>query len=176
MNGNYILEPIIDSDGTRRERERKAVNRIVGRIWGSEAVVSHRDDGSPFIAGVQCHISVSHSRHYAAIAWDVLPGIGIDIEEPRIAQLEKVADRFLATGERQAWSARLLEAWTLKEAAFKALRNGPADLREYILPTDESDKIIKVKGKNIEILSCGFVRPGLCLSLVRAVDSIQNHF
>lgn len=155
-----VLEPIEEDVGGRRSREIEAVARLVGRVFGKDAVMNHRADGSPYIEGCDGHISISHTRRYAALAWSSLHEVGIDIEEPRHEQLEKVAKRFLTPEEYKYYSDfedGLLKAWTLKEAAFKALRNGSVDLREYLLPIDGECSLIKVGYKELKIAYSGFV-------------------
>lgn len=137
MKWGYTIKPIPHSDRPRREREREAVMQLVQALAGKDARLDHCPDGSPLIIGSPLHISISHSRNYVALAWSDTPGIGIDIEEPRPTQLARIAPRFLSAEELPLYGTSpdlLLQAWTLKEAAFKALRTGPADLRIYRLP------------------------------------------
>ena len=163
----YALEPILEEDGSRRQREKAAVGRLIVRLAGPTAEIGHNANGSPYIVGSEWYISVSHSRNFAALAWSDEPGIGIDIEEPRQSQLERVASKFLSDDELPRWTGRLLEAWTIKEAAFKALRTGPADLRLYKLPTAEGAGVT-LDDRRIRILFTGFLKEGLHLSLVKA--------
>lgn len=65
-------------------------------------------------------VSISHSRHWAAVALNPECRIGVDIEEARPEQLRRVAPKFLSGAERRLWDDRLLEAWTCKEAVYKA--------------------------------------------------------
>ena len=69
----------------------------------------------------------------AALLWSDRAGWGIDIEEARLMQLERVASRVLNPDETDF---DLLQAWTLKEAAFKAAGLPIADLREIHLCHD----------------------------------------
>lgn len=106
--------------GRRRESERRAVAGIISRVLPG-CTLRHAPSGAPEIDGM--HVSVSHSRHYAAVALSEHP-VGIDIEERRDGQLERVATRFLDDEEMGGGSlspVELLRAWTAKEAAFKAL-------------------------------------------------------
>ncbi|MDO5394610.1 MAG: 4'-phosphopantetheinyl transferase superfamily protein [Bacteroidales bacterium] len=106
--------------GGRRESERRAVAEIIRRVLPG-CTLRHAQSGAPQIDGM--HVSVSHSRHYAAVALSERP-VGIDIEESRTAQLERVATRFLDDEEMAVGAlspVELLRAWTAKEAVFKAL-------------------------------------------------------
>jgi phosphopantetheinyl transferase (holo-ACP synthase) len=77
-------------------------------------------DGTPEIISA---ISITHCNDTAMLA--VAPegtAIGIDCEQPRRA-LRNVAPRILSEKELAAWSASdalLLQAWTIKEAVYKA--------------------------------------------------------
>lgn len=169
MSIDFAIEPIEQSGPSRRQREREAIARLIERCLGEGLVLSHTADGSPCIEGSPISLSLSHSRLYAALAWTDGQPIGIDIEEHRPAQFKKIARRFLSAEELPVYgqsSALLLKAWTLKEAAFKALRNGPADLRKYILPLDNTN-IIYVENVLLEIVRSAPVGDEAWLSIVR---------
>jgi len=106
---------------------RNEIARLIAENIGPDVRLLHDADGAPLLNGSPLNISISHSRHFAAIALHPTSRIGIDIEEPRLEQLRRVIAKFLAPNERPLWSDRLLEAWTCKEAVFKAagLRNLP---------------------------------------------------
>lgn len=99
---------------------RSAVDRLVARAAGPNVRIIHDPDGAPLLVGSPLNISISHSRHFAAVAVDPDRRIGIDIEEPRMEQLQRVISKFLTPDEIPEWSDRLLQAWTCKEAVFKA--------------------------------------------------------
>lgn len=103
-----------------RPGNRRDVARIVREELGPDVRVLHLPDGSPVLSGSPLHISISHSRHYVALALHPTLRVGVDIEEPRMEQLRRVISKFLSPGELPVWGDRLLEAWTAKEAAFKA--------------------------------------------------------
>ena len=108
--------------GTRRRRERQAVQRLLEYFGFSESAYRHSASGEPYIDDSELHISVSHSLGYAAMAVSLQPGIGVDIEQLRPAQLQHVAPRFLSEREQAEYSTpdRLLWAWAAKEAIYKA--------------------------------------------------------
>lgn len=99
---------------------RPAVAGMICRRFGSDVRVVHDPDGAPQLVGSDMAISISHSRRFAAIALHQWMRPGVDIEEPRLAQLGRVASRFLSERERRLWADDLLAAWTIKEAVFKA--------------------------------------------------------
>jgi len=108
------------SRGTHRERERKAVSEIVSRVLGEGAEVEHDLHGAPKVNLSNVNISVSHSFTVAAVAFDSVRPVGIDIEQWR-PQLRRIAERFLTESElaREVTDDALLRAWTAKEATFK---------------------------------------------------------
>lgn len=119
-----IVAPIKPRQGeNQRAAERRCAAQVVADALGAEVVIDHRPDGAPFITGREdLHISISHSRHLVAVAIDASRRIGIDIEEPRPRQLERVAERFLTPAEHAVYGTddeALLLAWTKKEAAYK---------------------------------------------------------
>lgn len=121
---SIALEPSAAANGRAdaRSRERRAVAALAGAAFGG-AEILHHPDGAPYVEGhPEVHISVSHSTRLAVLAVAPVP-VGVDIEEPRTA-LRRVAARFLTEAELEVYAAPadLLRAWTLKEAAFKALR------------------------------------------------------
>lgn len=114
--------PIEPVPGRRRDAETDAVERLVARRFGPKAALVHDAHGAPSIAGRPESISISHGAGWAILA--VAPTgvrVGVDIECWR-RQLRSVAPRFLTPGERGRITsdAELLQAWTAKEAVFKA--------------------------------------------------------
>ena len=101
-----------------RRREILAGRAIVRHHLG--VGLQHDPYGAPAVPLPGTYISLSHARDLIALAVSDTP-IGIDIEFPR-RQLLRVATKFLTTNElsRYITLPRLLEAWTAKEAVFKA--------------------------------------------------------
>lgn len=67
-------------------------------------------------------VSISHCRAGVAVAFDEFRTVGVDIETLR-PQLQRVKTRFLSQAqlETMVTPAQLLEAWTIKEALYKAM-------------------------------------------------------
>ena len=168
----FSIEPIEKSDQPRSARERDAVGRLIRRLCGEDARLAHTAAGAPYLLGSPLNISISHSRNFAALAWSHACSFGIDIEEPRPDQLNRVATRFLSDDELSYYSSipdGLLKAWTLKEASFKALQSGPLDLRRYRLPLSDGNNIISVHDCQLKIVYSGLTRESLFISIVRRV-------
>ncbi|MDE7110390.1 MAG: 4'-phosphopantetheinyl transferase superfamily protein [Muribaculaceae bacterium] len=101
------------------EGGRQAIGRLIATHVGENVRLDHDRDGAPLLVGSTLHISISHSRRFAAIMLNEKVRCGIDIEEPRLDQLERVRSKFLTPAELAA-EVDLLSAWTAKEAVFKA--------------------------------------------------------
>lgn len=131
-DATIALDVISGAYGNRRACEKAAIQRLMDFAAGTNTEILHRPDGSPYPAPpCHLHISISHSRHIAALLWSESQGYGIDIEEARQEQLSRIAARVMSQDEMESFSDNLLKAWTLKEAAFKAAGLPVADLREF---------------------------------------------
>lgn len=132
LQGATIALATIDNiSPNRRECEKAAIQSLMDYAAGCHTEILHNADGSPYPAPpCTLHISVSHSRHMAALLWSDSPGWGLDIEEARHEQLSRIAARVINQDELEAFSENLVQAWTLKEAAFKAAGLPIANLRE----------------------------------------------
>lgn len=146
-DATIALEVIGSSQGNRRACEQTAIQELMEFATGAPTEILHHADGSPYPA-LPCtlHISVSHSRHIAALLWSAKPGFGIDIEEARQEQLSRIAARVMSQNEIELFSNNLLKAWTLKEAAFKSAGLPVADLREFSI---SSLPEIRVRGSEL---------------------------
>lgn len=111
--------------------------------------IGHYRNGAPFLNGEECRISITHTKHFLAIA--TLPptpevdlshfsqraALGIDAEAEDRAQVLKLREKFLSAEELELISAdSLLDnilAWTAKEALYKAALTPEMDWRRDIL-------------------------------------------
>jgi phosphopantetheinyl transferase len=119
---NRIALHIVDIS-PRFASAREAVCWLIANHVGPYVELHHDADGAPLLRGSELHISVSHSRRFAAIALHPAYRIGVDVEEMRPAQLRRVQSRFISLSEAAQWAAtdsQLLAAWTIKEAVYKA--------------------------------------------------------
>ena len=131
-DATIALEVINGASGNRRACEKAAIQKLMDFAAGRHTEILHRHDGSPYPAPpCRLHISISHSRHIAALLWSDSQGFGIDIEEARQELLSRVAARVMSQDEMESFGDNLLKAWTMKEAAFKAAGLPVADLREF---------------------------------------------
>lgn len=158
IKDTYILICNVINAGMdrRHEAERKAVCRMIKAVFGQDAVLKHRPDGSPYLENHRVCISVSHSRRYACIAVSPDRHIGIDIEEQR-SQLRRVAPRVMSDKEMAVYGHKdnmLLRAWTLKEALYKAALTPGLDYRkDIILPLPSDSLTAYVLGQPYELIT-----------------------
>jgi len=147
----------------KRRRERAMVLAIVRARFGLSATLSHTPDGAPEIPSrPEIYVSVSHSGNRAAVAFSTKGPVGIDIQEPS-DRLRRVATRFLSERELPYWGAdndRLLKAWTIKEAVYKAsgIKNLTSD--EIMLDMD-SDFVTVEHSGTISRYRTEYPEPGL---------------
>ena len=154
LESTRIALGIIDNEcESHRENERYATKKLAELLIGHNMTkICHNADGSPYIEGHELKVSVSHSRNIAAVAIDHRHDIGIDIEQSRPVQLQRVATRVLSENELGFYgksSESLLQAWTLKEALCKASNRLDADFRrDIILPTAPNEEKASVAMHN----------------------------
>lgn len=130
------MNPVIVEHAPVETTAREAVMNILRRHFGGDVVLDHYSSGAPFIAGFEGCVSISHSRHHVAVAIGCpRTAVGIDIEETdRYGQLHRVRSRFLSASELSRAGIDLLEAWTIKEAVYKAALTPGLALADIVLP------------------------------------------
>lgn len=129
-----------------RRQEWLAVRVLLKHLLGREAHIDYKESGMPYLPDYpDLHISISHTKGYAAILLSDLPLPGIDIEyiSPRI---KKVTSRFMSEQELQQVDkscelGSFLLYWSAKETVFKALQQSDVDFCKHIyirpfIPTD----------------------------------------
>lgn len=105
-----------------RDAERLACNSLIAKAFGGARTLDHYADGRPFIEGVTDFFSLSHCKDEAVLAVCDDTPIGVDIERWRPA-LRSTTSKWLSEEEIEAIgddNLGLLQAWTAKEAMFKA--------------------------------------------------------
>lgn len=137
----YAAEIPADESLGRSRREKQAVEELLREAFPDrpEIAIGHHESGAPYLVGSEESISISHSLNLAAIAiGGAEMRIGIDCESAdRTNQLERVKGRYLSPSQLAAWGCspeRLLLAWCMKEAMYKALTIGGLPLIDIPLP------------------------------------------
>ena len=115
-------------EGSPRARESHAVGLLLTAMMGAGYVVGHKPTGCPFvafrsddgdaIAQSRWHISISHTRGYAAILLSEEERVGIDIERYS-DRVEGIARRFIRPDEPASDTDTKLLLWSAKEAVYK---------------------------------------------------------
>ena len=117
---------LADKTNEARRAEWLAVRLLVRLLFGPEAEVAYHPSGRPYLKDSTIHISISHTRGYAAVAYSTDRLIGLDIE--RIAdRIERIADRFTSPAEagyidsyeQQERLLYHLINWSAKETLYK---------------------------------------------------------
>lgn len=125
---------------TRRRAEIAATYRIISDIFGTDTLIGHDMTGAPYMEGYPCgHISISHCTDMVVVAVNPNKTIGIDIELWR-PKLRNVTERFLTDDEKRRITSpgELLQAWTVKEAVYKAAMTPGLPLHDIHLPAPGS--------------------------------------
>lgn len=115
-------------------------------------------NGRPYIEGLDCRISLSHSGIYAAVIKSTTGSVGVDIEETT-ERIKKIARKFIndyewqyLEGENDLETMYLL--WAGKEAIFKWYGDGGVDFKHHmkiLLPLiDGADTVEAILSKNGE--------------------------
>ncbi len=117
---------LADKTHEARRAEWLAVRLLVKELFGPECEVAYHATGRPYLKGGNVHISISHTKGYAAVAYHRAQPIGMDLEY-RSSRVERIASRFTteaeaayvdkhAEAERQMYH---LINWSAKEALYK---------------------------------------------------------
>lgn len=111
-----------------REKEQKAVRELVAAMLqyktsigessrtDEPVEITHEESGKPVLDG--WHISISHTKGYAAVLLSKSHEVGIDIEYVS-ERVKRIADRFLRPDEQAENTTDLLLHWCAKEAIYK---------------------------------------------------------
>lgn len=119
---NLGITPPNTMNCTKRMKEKLIEALLLHHIFGKIVTLGHTQSGAPTIDIDRCHISISHTSGWIAIAKNYNHNIGIDIERCS-SRILRVREKFLNTQEL-AFIAHddIIEntlAWTAKEALYK---------------------------------------------------------
>jgi len=117
--------PVIEKMTENRKREWLTIRVILKELLGEEKEILYNSSGKPYLSDNSFHISISHTKGYAALIINKENEVAIDIEKiaPRV---ENVRQRFVNEEEEKALSQsneriHLLLYWSAKESIFKWL-------------------------------------------------------
>lgn len=97
--------------------EKLCVQALLQEMTGKEDVkVCHNADGRPFLEG--WHISISHTKGFAAVILSKINEVAIDIEYIS-DRVSKIASRFIREDEQSDGLTYQLINWCAKETVYK---------------------------------------------------------
>lgn len=133
--GLTAAKPYTEFKNEKRKKEWLAVRCLLKEFEGESAAIAY-DGDKPYLAQSEKHISISHTKGYAAIATGRRK-VGIDIEY-KSDRANKIRNAFMDEQEE----ARCEKAdvsqdfatmvWSVKESVYKATENGCYDFKSYI--------------------------------------------
>ena len=130
-----LVEAVGRFKAVSRRAEWLAVRRLMHEV-GCREIIKYHPSGRPYFESGSFHISISHTRGYAAIALHRTLPIGVDIEQ-RTEKVCRVKDKFLSNEEKSFLPSEkknveaLLVIWTAKEAVFKLVDREGIDFAEH---------------------------------------------
>lgn len=118
----------------RRTIEWLSTRILLFMLLKEEKTILNHADGKPYLEEGSHHISISHTRGYAAILLHETRPVGIDIEI-RSERVRKVAGKFIANEEyidpSQETVHQLLH-WSAKESMFKLMEENEIDFKDHL--------------------------------------------
>jgi phosphopantetheinyl transferase len=109
-----------------RRAEWLAVRLLVKELFGSEAEVAYHPTGRPYLKNSTTHISISHTKGFAAVAYHHGAPLGMDIEY-LYSRVERIASRFTTRAEASYIDVHAEDVrqmyhlinWSAKETLYK---------------------------------------------------------
>lgn len=158
-----FLQTIFQSELTAchsssRQVERLAVYGLVERLTQQPLHITHNAAGKPFIAGY--HISISHTKGYAAVILSKTHEVSVDIEyvSPRV---DRIAGRFMRSDEQAPTTEERLLIWCAKETLYKYCSAEALQFFDMrVAPRDEKPGIRAIEN----------LRQGRCFTIVHRAN------
>lgn len=100
-----------------RQREFYAIRALLATMTGDTTLhIDYLPSGKPVVKG--WHLSISHTRGYAALMLSGTEEVAVDIEK-RGNMVTNIADRFIRTDEVATTVEEMLALWSAKETLYK---------------------------------------------------------
>jgi len=128
--------PIIEKMNENRKREWLTIRVLIKEMLGEEKEILYNSLGKPYLSDNSFHISISHTKGYAALIINKENETAIDIE--RIAsRVKNIKKRFVNEEEEKALSQsdeiiHLLLYWSAKESLYKLLGIENVDFKLHL--------------------------------------------
>jgi 4'-phosphopantetheinyl transferase EntD len=128
--------PIIERMIENRKREWLTIRVLLKELLGQEKEILYNSIGKPYLSDNSHHISISHTKGYAALIINKENEVAIDIEKIA-AKVENVRKRFVNEEEEKSLSQtneriHLLLYWSAKESLFKRLSVENVDFKTHL--------------------------------------------
>jgi len=117
--------PVIERMAEKRKREWLTIRVLLKELLGDEKQILYNSVGKPYLSDNSFHISISHTKGYAALMINKEREVAIDIEKIS-SRVENIRKRFMNEEEEKVISKsneviHLLLHWSAKESLFKRL-------------------------------------------------------
>jgi 4'-phosphopantetheinyl transferase EntD len=127
-----VIEPMIEN----RKREWLTIRVLLKELLGQEKEILYNSLGKPYLSDNSYHISISHTKGYAALIINRENEVAIDIEKIT-SKVENIRKRFVNEEEEKALSQtneriHLLLYWSAKESLFKRLNVENVDFKLHL--------------------------------------------
>ncbi|MDR0296316.1 MAG: 4'-phosphopantetheinyl transferase superfamily protein [Prevotellaceae bacterium] len=132
-----VLEDLVSTAHPQRRLERLAVRALLKNVLNKQDVhLQHYDNGRPYLANSTTNISISHTKHFAAIIYNEKAPVGCDIE-CYTRDFSAVEQKALSDEERKYLSDKchnlqLCLLWCAKEAIYKCVKEDSVDFARQI--------------------------------------------
>jgi len=128
--------PTIERMTENRKREWLTIRVLLKELSGEEKEILYTSFGKPYLSDNSFHISISHTKGYAALIINNENETAIDIEKIS-SRVENIRSRFVNEEEEKALSTadritRLLLYWSAKESLFKLLSVENVDFKRHL--------------------------------------------
>ncbi len=131
--GDRLLAECAHFGSEHRRKERVGARVLLHHLLRREEPVAYLPSGKPYLVSGACHISISHTADYVAVALHSRHEVGIDIERYGARAL-RLKDRFVredeSLGDSEVYMALL--HWSAKETAFKLLDCEEVDFKQQL--------------------------------------------
>lgn len=117
-----------------KKLEKLAVRALLKELTGEEKEISYTSAGKPYFKDGLYHISISHTKGYAAVIISAQYIVGIDIEQIS-DKVKRVRNRFISDEEYISSSEELnhlLLHWSAKETVYKMLDKPGIELKTAV--------------------------------------------
>ena len=128
--------PMIERMAENRKREWLTIRVLLKELLGEEKEILYNSLGKPYLSDNSFHISISHTKGYAALIINKENEVAIDIE--KISQrVQNIRKRFVNDEEEKTLPQsneviHLLLLWSAKESLFKLLGIENVDFKQHL--------------------------------------------